>query len=335
MFFNGRFVMNLAQFASQQGADMKKLIALSGKSAEELCQEDCKLSPETYNKVIETAIEETDDNSFGLHTGENLNLQAAGLIVQIVHTSETIQQALEYCCEYANLGCSALPTNLIQEGEYFKYTLTPNKLWLKQSLLAVRHTIEGYLAFTVREFHSLTRLKHYPKEIRLTYENSGNRKELERVVGCPIKFEQDENAIIFPKRLMTEKVVTSDYALLQVLVSHAEKKLEELNTGKKFYEVVKKSVINLIKPEFPTIEQVASHLNMSVRTFQRKLKEEGFSFKELIDDLRQDFAKSYLRNPNLSISEVAFLLSYADSGSFIRSFKRWTGITPKNYRQSI
>lgn len=71
---------------------------------------------------------------------------------------------------------------------------------------------------------------------------------------------------------------------------------------------------------------------MSVRTFQRKLKEVGHSYKELIDELRKDFALSYPKNPDLSIGEVAYLLNYADGSAFNRSFKRWTGRSPREYR---
>ncbi len=332
MHFNGRFVLNLALLASRQGADMGKLIALSGKSYEELCEESCTLESEAYNAVVEQAVAATGDAFFGLHAGEHLNLAAAGLIVQIAHTSETVKQALEYCCAFANLGCSALPTALVEEKEHYKLTLQPNALWLQQSPISVQHTIDGYLAFTIREFQSLTRNKHYPKAIWLTTQRPADTSELERVLGCPIHFEQQETAVLFHKDQVNQPVVTSDYALLQVLVTHAQQKLEQLGASQGFYEMVKHSVVNLVKPEFPTIEQVAGHLNMSVRTFQRKLKEEGKSYKALIDELRKDFALGYLKQPDLSINEIAYLLSYADASAFIRSFKRWTGTTPTAYR---
>ncbi|MDW7693527.1 AraC family transcriptional regulator ligand-binding domain-containing protein [Flammeovirgaceae bacterium SG7u.111] len=335
MHFNGRFVLNLAQFAAQQGADLEKLIALSGKPAKELYKEDCKLSAEEYNEVLKAAVEETNDELFGLHAGESLNLSAAGLIVQIAQTSQTVKQALEYCCEFANLGCSALPTLLSEEKDYFKLSLKPNPLWEKQAPISVIHTLYGYLAFTIREFQSLTFHKQTPKEIWLTFERPTNLAELERVLGTTsLKFGQKENALILSKRQVEEKVVTSDYELLKVLVNHAHDKQEKMHLENGFYEVVRRSVVNLIKPHFPTVEQVAGHLNLSVRTFQRKLKNEGYSYKKLIDELRKDFAIDYLANPELSIGDVAYLLSYADTSTFIRSFKRWTGKTPSEFRKT-
>jgi proteasome assembly chaperone (PAC2) family protein len=109
MHFNGRFIVNLAQFAGQLGANPSEILALSGLPIAELCKEETTVDAVSYNEVIEAAVKATNDPFFGLHAGENLNLVAAGIIVQIANTSSTVKEALEYCCYFANLGCSALP----------------------------------------------------------------------------------------------------------------------------------------------------------------------------------------------------------------------------------
>ena len=334
MAFNGRFVMNIAQFAANQGTNMSELIALSGKSANELCDEACLLEDEAYNAVIERAIESTDDMFFGLHAGENLNLAASGLIGQLTQTSETVKQALELCCEFANLGCSALPMRLYAESDHYKLTLTPNELWKSQSEQSVNHTTDGVIAFTIKEFHALTRMKHTPIAIHLTRPRPQDISEYDRVFDCPTFFNKQEIAILLKKEHVEEAVITSDYNLLRVLISHAQDKSSLINEEQGFATIVKQSVLKLIKPEFPTLEQVAGHLNISPRTLQRRLKEEGCIYKELIDQLRKDFAISYLKNRDLNINDIAYLLSYADASAFTRAFKRWTGKTPNEYRSA-
>jgi len=332
MHFNGRFVINLAEFAARQGGNMSELVALSGKSAKELAREECFVEPEAYNKFLEAAVKSTGDSFLGLHAGESLSLSAAGLIAQITQTSETVKQALEYCCEFANLGCSALPMELKKEVDHYKVTLTPNELWKQQSGLAVRHTAEGALAFTVREFQSLTLKKHRPLKVQLSWPKPHDISEYERIFECPVEFEQDEIAILLREQDVEEKVITSDYNLLRILVAHAEEKSARIEQKQGFASLVKQSVVRLVKPEFPTIEQVAGHLNLSLRTLQRRLKEEGFTYKQLIDELKKEFALGYLKRPDLSINDIAYLLSYADTSAFIRSFKRWTNQTPAEYR---
>ncbi len=324
----------MAHQATKQGGDLDQILTITGKSADELHEETCVVDDMTYNKVVELTVEISEDNFFGLHSGENLNLAAAGIIVQLAQTSETVKQAIELCCQYANLGCSALPLTLIEANKQYKVILTPNELWKNQSTVSFQHTTEGVIAFTIKEFSSLTRMRQNPIAVHLTWPKAKDKDiaEYERVFGCPVHFSQDEIAIVLKKEHVEEKVITANYNLLSVLISHATEKSASLTKTLGFVSLVKQSMLKLIKPEFPTIDQVASHLNISARTLQRKLKDEGNTYKELIDELKLDFAISYLNQPELHISEIAYLLSYADASAFNRSFKRWTGKTPGEYR---
>lgn len=337
MAFNGRFILNIVHFAGSLGADVEDLIVLSGESRDTLIEESCKVEAPFYTAVIEAAIAQTSDPYFGLHAGEALNLAAAGLIAQITQTSETVRQALEYCCQFANLGCSSLPMTLVESSDSFQLILTPEALWAEQSPLALRHTAEGLIAFTIRAFHSLTREKHSPLGVSLAWNvpSPQNLTEYARVFACPLQYQQEHISIRLKKKQVNDKIITSDYELLRVLVAHAELKSAKLKEHEGFATQVKQSVVNLLKPNFPRVEQVASHLNMSTRTLQRRLRAEGHSFKQLIDELRKDFALSYLKHPQLSISEIAYLLDYGDASAFTRSFKRWTGMSPKDYRGEV
>lgn len=337
MAFNGRFVLNLVYQATKQGGQLSQILSITGKSVEELSDENCVVDDIIYNRVIERGVDISQDKFFGLHAGENLNLAAAGLIVQLSQTSETVKQAIELCCEYANLGCSVLPLSLVKSESLYKVILLPDELWKNQSDLAFQHTTEGVIAFTIKEFSSLTRMQHDPVRVHLTWPKDSEKDiaEYERVFGCQVLFNQDEIAIFLRPEHVEEKVITANYNLLSVLIAHATEKSASLNKTLGFGSLVKQSILNLIKPEFPNIEQVASHLNISSRTLQRKLKEEKKTYQELIDELKLDFAISYLNRPELTISEIAYLLDYADASAFNRSFKRWTSKTPSEYRLTL
>ncbi|UTW66344.1 AraC family transcriptional regulator ligand-binding domain-containing protein [bacterium SCSIO 12643] len=330
MAFTGRFVLDLIQFASESGVNKENILHLTGYSESELCNENTTLDNDTYNAVIENIVNHSRDPFFGLHAGEHLNLSAAGLIGQITQTSETIKQALEYCCEFANLGCSALPSQLQQGKTNYKVTYTPSREW--KSPIAIQHTTDGVLAFTIKEFQSLTHHKHSPLEIRLPWKKPDNTSEYQRVFQCPVKFEQSEIAILLDARHVDEKIITSDYNLLRILVAHAQQKSQQMAHEAQYSAIVKRAVIQLMQPQFPGITEVSGHLNMSSRTLQRKLSREGVTYSELMDQLRREFAMDYLHKPELHINEVADLLGYADASAFIRSFKRWEGQTPNQYR---
>ena len=335
MAFNGRFILNISHLASKQGANLPQLIQLSGKTLEELKQEDCIVDDANYNRVVEAVINATGDALFGLHAGENLNLTAAGLILQLVQTSETVKQAFELCCQFANLGCSALPMKLVELSDCYELQFNPNKVWRNDSEIAFQHTALGTIAFKVREFQSLTLMEQSALKIHFPWAHQESKKELEQSLQCPIFFNQTELSIFFSKESIDAQIYTSNYNLLQTLVHHAEQISEKKKGQFGFKSSVTQSIINLIKPEFPSINQVASHLNISKRTLQRRLNEEGLSFKKIIEELKKEFALGYMKKADLSISDITYLLNYTEVGTFTRSFKRWTGKTPTQYRKSI
>ncbi len=334
MTFSARFVLNLIHFAGAQGADVKQLLTLTGHTEDELAQEALRLESAVYNEVVENIITETGDKYFGLHLGEQMNLAAAGLVAQITQTSRTVKEAMKYCCEFAMLGCRAIPQELVKEERLYKLAFVPDTDWVRQSPLATRQTIEGMLAFIVKEFNSLTMGKSQPAKIHFDFEQPDQPGEYLRVFNCPMLFNQAETAIYFEEEHIYQPIVTADYNLLRILVEHAHQKLAAVKSDEFYHQKVKQCALNLMNPQLPTIHQVALNLNTSVRSLQRKLSSENKTYKDIIDDLRKDFALSYLKNPDLQVNDVAYLLNYSDASAFIRNFKKWTACTPAQYRLS-
>lgn len=332
MTFSGRFVLGIIEYAALRGVDRMAMISLSGIDVQALLLEDSRVPSTNYNAVIELIVETTGDEQFGLHLGEYMNLSASGIIGQITKTSRTVLEAMQYCCEFASLGCRALPLELEELEDRYVLSLTPDKSWSRESKQAVQTTIDGLVCFTIREFHTLSLNKHYPLAVYLSRAKPADVAEYERVMKCPVKFRQRSNEIHFSKAHVQQLVVTSDHDLLRVLVEHAERKVQQIDGQQNLYNDLRKVIVNMSEPQFPGIDEVARNMNTSVRTLQRRLGETGHTYKELVEELRQDMAYSYLQKPELTVSEVAYLLNYADASAFIRSFKRWTGQTPQQYR---
>ncbi|MFK7971678.1 MAG: AraC family transcriptional regulator ligand-binding domain-containing protein [Bacteroidia bacterium] len=333
MSFNGRFVLSIIQFAELQGLPKAPLLELLGHSEMYLCAESTRVENEDYDRLMENIIIQSGDEHFGLHMGRHMSLSAAGLIFQIVQSSRTVREALHYCAEFAALGCKSLPITIEDNHDEVHLIFTPQGGWETRSPVSLEQTLNGVLVFSLREFHSLTLYKHNPLGIHLS-RSGADAGYLEGMFGCPVELAAEDDRIILSRAQVDLPVVTSDYRLLNVLVQYANEKVASLGIGEKeFFSKVKTSILNMVKPQFPTITQVADQLQLSVRTLQRKLKAEGFTFQDVIEQLRQEFAKDYLSRPELSIGEIAFLLSYAEASAFVRAFKRWTGKTPGDWRK--
>lgn len=85
----------------------------------------------------------------------------------------------------------------------------------------------------------------------------------------------------------------------------------------------------------PSAERIAQALHLSLRSLQRHLADEGCRFDALLNECRQNLALQHLRDPQCSLAEISHLLGFADTSSFNRAFKRWTGVTPGQFRDGL
>ena len=118
-----------------------------------------------------------------------------------------------------------------------------------------------------------------------------------------------------------------------MLAPQFEKELKQENSDENFIERVRLAIQQQLTGRRPTIDDIADALHISIRTLQRRLQEEGFSFQRVLEEARQQLARHYLNNSVLELNEAAYLLGYEDSNSFVRAFRTWEGVPPARWRE--
>ena len=126
--------------------------------------------------------------------------------------------------------------------------------------------------------------------------------------------------------------MTGDPALARINDEHTRVFLDNFMARSTTREVVDK-IVEKLPDGSPSQQQIAEALHVSNRTLQRKLKDEGTSFMDLLQDTRMQLARKYLRSPGRSVVETAYLLGFSEPSTFSRAFKRWTGQAPAEYRE--
>jgi AraC-like DNA-binding protein len=121
--------------------------------------------------------------------------------------------------------------------------------------------------------------------------------------------------------------------MLKHFEKYAQNFLKELNNPQKYTQEVTKILLANLDDESITIRKVAKKMSVSVRTLQNYLKDEGVVFSDLLKDVRKQLAQKYLRE-NYSVEEITYLLGYSEPSSFRKAFKRWSGYTPKEFRDN-
>ncbi|WP_379139651.1 helix-turn-helix domain-containing protein [Paenibacillus sp. sgz500992] len=160
----------------------------------------------------------------------------------------------------------------------------------------------------------------------------GDVKSLETYFGCPIRTGTECNRLTLRRRDLDCPFVSYNEELLEILTPALDRTLDERQYGRSMTETVKWIMKRSLTGGRPDIQAVARELGMSDRTLQRRLTDEGTSFKQLLMQARHEQALEYLADPTLEIKEVAFLIGYEDQNSFYRAFRSWQGDTPSHWR---
>ncbi|MFD7072615.1 helix-turn-helix transcriptional regulator [Nocardioides sp. NPDC059952] len=126
--------------------------------------------------------------------------------------------------------------------------------------------------------------------------------------------------------------LTENDQMWRVFAPDLRRRLFDLQATASVADRVRAALLETLPGGDPSIAAVTGELAVSARTLQRQLRDEGTTFQTVLADTRHDLARHYLRQNNLRTSEIAYLLGYADTNSFYRAFKTWTGTTPEAAR---
>lgn len=153
--------------------------------------------------------------------------------------------------------------------------------------------------------------------------------------GCPVRFEQDETRVVITPDVLQTPLRSADPALIELLESQANALLASVREEQlgETTQAVQNRLSRLLREGEPTAEQISAELFITNRTLQRRLANEGSSFRQLLQETRHQLAKQYLQDARLQLSEVALLLGYSEQSAFSRAFRQWQSQTPAQYRK--
>jgi AraC-like DNA-binding protein len=149
-----------------------------------------------------------------------------------------------------------------------------------------------------------------------------------------VQFGCARTELVFDARLLDLPVPKADPALAALLQRNAQALLGPAIADCTFAGEIRRVLSKVSAPGDLQLAVVARKVGTSARTLQRRLAEEGSSFHELVRETRSTLAKNYLRKGELAICEIAYLLGFSQPSAFHRAFQRWTGMTPRTFRNS-
>jgi AraC-like DNA-binding protein len=280
--------------------------------------------------LYEKAAELTGDDNFGIHLGQTVNLTAFDVVGYCALNSQTLGAAFARVTRYHSIWTDgALFT--VETGSHtsaivYSYTDT--------SIHDHRQDAEITLAIVTTLCRNIASPDFAPTSVEFQHDAPRNISEHLRLFRCPVEFGASSNKLSFPSSFLSLPIAKADARLCALLDRHAEELLAKFPPQHSLVDQVRSIIAGELRGGDPALERVADQLSVTPRTLQRKLQDLGTSHNELLDQMRRQLAMRYLREQEMAICEVAYLLGFSESSSFHRAFKRWTGMTPTEFRAS-
>lgn len=273
------------------------------------------------------AVAAVGDDAFGLTVARHVGHTTFHALGFSLLASGTLREAFERSLRYFRLVTDAGDLSFAPDGECYRLTLhTP-----VSGTQPAPEAIDAFALLFVRLCRGLHRREFSPARVTLQRPAPVNLAAFERSFRAPMQFGAAENALWFDRAVFEQPLAGANAELARhndavVVQQLARLPQQDLRTK------VQAALSQQLSLGEPSQEQAAAALHMSLRNFQRKLAEEGTSYTALLNETRESLALGYVRDARYSLSEITYLLGFADASSFNRAFKRWTGLSPSAYR---
>lgn len=319
----------IVQDLRRRGLDPEVLANEVGLELRELNRDGAWFPYVKHAELLELAATETGDDCYGLYLSECVKPQDFGAIGYIGLASQTIGDALLNMERYLQVICEAYRIVLSVNDSHLRVTFEPAdpsfSHWRQAAEFGAGAFIHTYRQFSKRPINL----------VRFDFVHSfdGEPREHERVFGCPVRFDCDHSQLLLDRADMAAPIDTADDRLLTILISYCDYVLETRAHDKpEQLAKVERCIMELMPTGRAKASIVASELGMSERTLVRRLAEFGTSFSEVLAELRHQLALKYLHQKELNLTQIAFLLGYANPSAFSTAFKRMTGQAPREVR---
>ncbi len=291
---------------------------------------DARIPLETYLFIQDSAAEYVHDPYFGLHYGEFAEVGSWSILGYLMMNCKNLGEALEKSGRYQHI-----IGNLIQARAELHFLKAKAIFFTPPHAPPMsRHCFEATFSSSLHIMRNLAGKKLNPLEVTFIYPQPDSTAEYERVFCCPVRFGQKENSITIEPWVLNLPVRMANPMLRDHFEQYAQEVLAEMERKDSTSQAVTRTLLAHLDDESMSIQKVAREMSVSVRTLQKRLETEGVVFSDLLRDVREHLAKKYLRE-NYSVEQITYLLGFSEPSVFRKAFKKWSGVTPREYRQKV
>jgi TRAP-type uncharacterized transport system substrate-binding protein len=280
------------------------LLLKAGLTIEQIDDRAARLSVESQIRFLELAAEALQDDFLGFHLARNFDLREIGLLYYVLASSQFLADALNKVERYSGIVNDGISLRF-RSGHESAITLS----YVDVERRSDRQQIEFWVTSLVRICRQLTDRRLVPSRIRVVHHREKMPSELRSFLGCEIGFGSNSDEVVFPGAVEVMPVVSADLHLNQLLIKYCEETLpyREANSVK-LRSNVENAIAVLLPHGKARADEIARQLGMSHRTLARRLSSDGLTLSQILDELKVSLAKGYLKDEDLPVSQIAWLL---------------------------
>ncbi|MDN2712467.1 AraC family transcriptional regulator ligand-binding domain-containing protein [Janthinobacterium sp. SUN118] len=331
----GAYLQPLLEAAGAHGISAAALARAAGVAPHGLDASLANLPARDYVRLLDAGAALAGDAHFGLHVGQRVRMGTYSAYGLILLSCKNVGQALEQTARYERLAHDLGRSSVQRDGDVAHYR------WTSHYPAASRHLVDSVFAGIRVCGDWLAGVALPPARLAFTHDGGGellrhaaHRDEYVRVLGSLPAFGAAANTATFDAQLLDWPVPNADVSLYPVLCQHAEQLLAQRQgeDGAGIEAQVHAAIVAGLRHGSARLAGVAAALAVTPRTLQRKLADADTSFQALLDQARYGLARDYLRQPGLSLVDIAFLLGYQEQSAFNHAFRTWAGTNPGAWR---
>ena len=320
----------VADSLDQYGVNGRSVVESAGIDFEHALDPDTRIPLNVARRMWDLAAQSSGDPCFGLLVASRFNPSLLHGLGFSWMASGTLAEAFGRMLRFQKLINTAASFTMAEHGGevcYIAGLSIPGE---------THHPVYGLslLAGVVRLCRLTAGREVSPVRVFLSEPRPRCADRIEAFFQCPVLFDQAQSGLCFSREVLERRVLAANPRVAAV---NDQAVIEYLNRiGRASLESrVKEKIIERLPAGRPNQAEIAESLHMSLRNLQRKLHAEGTSFRELLEELRKDLAMRFIRDSQRPIGAISYSLGYSEPANFTRSFRGWTGMSPRTYRERL
>jgi AraC-like DNA-binding protein len=319
-----RTLQGFGALVADLGGQADVILARAGLDVDVLNRSEQWISYRSVLIAYESAAAITKCPKFGILLSGQRDLSFLGPLVMIFKYSADLEQGLSSCMKYITAHTTGYKPVLEVKGITASWQLR-----MDDSLRAhADQWIEESLLTAIKLIRILLGARYEPRGIYCQHAKIAGT-DYEKYFKVPIKFQAPFDGIILSREDLKSRNPIDDQQVHRFLLEYLDSRV--LNADEDLAAAVRSLLVKLIPTGKFSINVLADQLYMHRRTLQRRLKLDGLTYAELLDECRAKMAREYLATSKMPMGNLAYMLGYADQSAFNHAFRRWFNMTPRKW----